>query len=132
MAWARQIESEMDRGIFVSRAEAERTTLKEALDRYERQVTRAKKGWKQETYRIRIWRRDPLAMRSLASIHGSDLARWRDEQLKEGFAASTIRNDLNLISHLFTIAAKEWGMNGLANPVAQIRKPALPAGRGAD
>ena len=128
-AWARQIESEMDRGIFVSRAEAERTTLKEALDRYERQVTRAKKGWKQETYRIRIWRRDPLAMRSLASIHGSDLARWRDEQLKEGFAASTIRNDLNLISHLFTIAAKEWGMNGLANPIAQIRKPALPPGR---
>lgn len=32
--WARQVESEMDRGVFVSREEAEGTTLKEALDRY--------------------------------------------------------------------------------------------------
>ena len=35
-AWARQIENEMDRGIFVSRAEAESTTLSAALERYER------------------------------------------------------------------------------------------------
>lgn len=32
--WARQIESEMDRGIFVSRVEAESTPLAEVLDRY--------------------------------------------------------------------------------------------------
>ena len=32
-AWARVLESEMDRGIFVSRVEAERTTLAEALKR---------------------------------------------------------------------------------------------------
>ena len=49
--------------------------------------------------------------------------------MKEGFAASTIRNDLNLLSHLFSIAAKEWGMVGLPNPVAEIRKPSLPPGR---
>ena len=33
VAWAREIESEMDRGTFVSRREAERTTLAELLDR---------------------------------------------------------------------------------------------------
>jgi len=32
--WARQVESEMDRGVFVSRAEAEGTTLHEALERF--------------------------------------------------------------------------------------------------
>ncbi|SBW07628.1 conserved hypothetical protein [uncultured delta proteobacterium] len=32
--WARDIEGEMDRGVFVSRTEAEGTTLAEALDRY--------------------------------------------------------------------------------------------------
>jgi hypothetical protein len=31
--WAREIESEMDRGVYVSRTEAESTTLAEALDR---------------------------------------------------------------------------------------------------
>lgn len=32
--WAADIEAEMHRGVFVSRAEAESTTLAEALDRY--------------------------------------------------------------------------------------------------
>jgi Arc/MetJ-type ribon-helix-helix transcriptional regulator len=33
-AWARQVESEIDRGIYVSRAEIERTTVGDLLDRY--------------------------------------------------------------------------------------------------
>ena len=33
-AWARQIEAEMDRGVFVSRKEAENTSLFEALGQY--------------------------------------------------------------------------------------------------
>jgi hypothetical protein len=35
IAWARQLESEMDRGVFVSRHEAERTTPGELFDRYQ-------------------------------------------------------------------------------------------------
>ena len=31
--WARAIEVEMDKGVFISRAEAESTTLKELLER---------------------------------------------------------------------------------------------------
>jgi uncharacterized membrane protein len=33
-AWARMIESEIDRGIFVSRVEAERTAFHQLIDRY--------------------------------------------------------------------------------------------------
>jgi len=32
--WAREIESEMDRGVFVSSSEADNTTLQEAISRY--------------------------------------------------------------------------------------------------
>ena len=39
-AWSRAIESEMDRGIFVSRIESEKTTLSEALERYSNIATR--------------------------------------------------------------------------------------------
>lgn len=43
--WARMIEGEMDRGIFVSRVEAEKTTLAEALKRYKKEITpRIKRG----------------------------------------------------------------------------------------
>lgn len=38
-AWARQVEGEMDRGGYVSQKEAENTTLSEALDRYEREIS---------------------------------------------------------------------------------------------
>ncbi len=50
--WARAIEVEMDKGIFVSRAEAESTTLKELLERYLDEVTPLKKGAASETNRL--------------------------------------------------------------------------------
>ncbi|MBI3496086.1 MAG: site-specific integrase [Proteobacteria bacterium] len=128
-AWARSVENEMDRGVFVSRIEAERTSLSDALQRYEKEITRKKKGWRQETYRIKQWRADPLAKRALASLRSADFAEWRDKKLEDGLAASTVRNHLNLISHLFTIAAGEWSLEGLVNPISTIRKPSLPKGR---
>ena len=128
-AWARQIEGDMDRGAFVSRKEAEKTTLSEALDRYETEIMPGKKGRRQEKQRIRAWKEDSLARRSLASIQGKDIAAYRDKRVDEGASPNTIRLELALISHLFTVAVKEWGMSGLVNPVQQIRKPKLPQGR---
>jgi len=127
-SWARHIENEMDRGIFVSRKEAENTTLSDALDRYEREVVPAKKGAKQESMRIRLWQRSSLAKRFLASIQGKDIAAYRDARLKDA-APNTVRHELALLSHVFTIAVKEWGMVGLVNPVQQIRAPKMPPGR---
>lgn len=127
--WAREVEKEMDHGTFVSRKEAEQTTLAEALDRYEREVTPRKKGAAQERLRIRAWKRDPLALRSLASIRAMDMAVWRDKRLAAGASPTTARNDLALISHLFTVAAKEWGMESLANPIQKIAVPAAARAR---
>ena len=126
--WARSIENEMDRGVFVSRKEAENTTLSDALDRYEREVIPGKKGAIQESMRIRIWKRTPLAKRSIASIQGKDIASYRDARLKE-VAPNTVRHELAVLSHVFTIAVKEWSMAGLVNPVRQIRIPKAPPGR---
>lgn len=126
-AWAAIIESEMGRGVFVSQKEAENTTLSKALDRYEREVTVKKKGH-QEKNLIKRWKAHPLAKRFLATIQGKDIAEYRDVRLNE-VSPNTVRLDLALLSHLFTIAVKEWGMSGLVNPVMQTRKPKLPQGR---
>lgn len=120
--WARDIESKMDKGVFVSMAEAESTTLYGALERYEREVSATKKGRDQEKYRIQSWQANALAMRSLASLRGADFAKYRDERLSFGAAAATVRLDLALISHVFTIAVKEWSIP-VQNPVANIRLP---------
>lgn len=87
--WARQIEGEMDQGVFIDRTESEATTLYEALERYEREVTPRKKGAVQERKRLSAWMRDPLANRSLASIRGSGLASWRDKRLGKPEAKTT-------------------------------------------
>ena len=126
--WAATVESEIGRGVFVSRKEAENTTLAEALDRYEREVSSEKKGKRREKSRIDRWRIHPVGKRPLAQIQGKDIAAYRDARLKE-VAPNTVRLELALLSHLFTIAVKEWGMAGLVNPVMQIRKPKLPRGR---
>ena len=71
---------------------------------------------------IDAWKRHPLANRYLATLRPSDFAAYRDERLKARKAASTVRLELAVISHLFTIAGKEWGMP-LPNPIMNIRKP---------
>jgi len=127
--WARSTESEMDHGVFVSRTEAESTTLKDALTRYLDEVTPTKKGAKQETDRIKAWMKHDLAHQYLANLRSTDFAKYRDQKLKKNASPSTIRNQLNIIGHLFNIARKEWGMESLTSPIENIRLPKVPAGR---
>ena len=127
-AWASIIESEIARGIFTSRAEAEGTTLAEALDRYAREVT-SKKNADREGRRVRGLQARALARRSMASIQGKDIAAFMQQRQAEGAGPNTVRLDLALLSHLFNIARKEWGMGSLSNPVDLVRKPKLPQGR---
>ena len=128
-AWARQIEGEMDRGVFVSRAEAENTTLADALDRYATEVSSVKKTANREIYTIRWWQTSALGPRSLASIRGKDIASVLAAKEAEGAAPHTIHLYLALLSHLFTMARRAWGMEGLSNPTEFVRKPKLPQGR---
>lgn len=120
--WARTVESELDRGIFIDRSEAESTTLAQALDRYKREVTHRKKGAARELNRIEAWRQTDLASRSLASLRSADFASYRDRRLTEGKATNTVRLELALVSHVFTIAQQEWNIPVL-NPIQSIRKP---------
>ena len=128
-AWAATIESEMARGVFVSRTEAEGTTLSEALARYRNEVIPKKKQEAREDRRAAALAQHPLACRPLASIHGKDIAAYMSTRACAGAGGNTIRLDLALLSHLFTIARKEWGMESLGNPVEMVRKPKLPQGR---
>jgi integrase len=104
--------------------EGQRTTLREALERYLREVTPAKKGARREQDRVGAWMRHPLAFRYLSQLRGSDFATYRDERRAEGRAENTIRIELAMISKLYKIAAKDWGMEGLRNPIANVTMPA--------
>ena len=129
MQWARAVERKMDAGDWVDDSEAQSTTLAEALGRYEREITPGKKGARQESMRIALWKRAPFAERPLAKIRGTDIAEWRDARLQGGVSGQTLRNDLSLLSHVYRIARTEWGMAGLNNPVNDVRKPSAGKAR---
>ena len=122
-AWARQVESEMDRGVFVSRAEADNTSLAEALDRYLREVSSRKRGSVQETSVAAALAAGSLGQRTIGSLRGKDLATYRDSMLAEGYSPATIKRRFVILSHLYKVATQEWGMGDLVNPVQHVSIP---------
>ena len=127
-AWASETEVRSRKGELPD-AEANRTTLAEALQRYLAEVTPTKRGAAQETVRIHQWLRDPIATQSLASIRSIEIAAWRDKATADGKAPATIRNHLTIISQIYRTAMHEWGLVGLQNPVLNVRMPRQRPGR---
>jgi len=111
------------------------------MKRYLTEVTPTKRP---ETQSREIKRAPPLVSffgkYSLAGITADQVAQFRDFRLSgqdrknlDGApmprAANTVRLELALLGHLFTVAIKEWGLGLTHNPVANVRKPAPGPGR---
>lgn len=90
-AWAKIIESGMARGVWLSRSEAESTTLYETLTRYENEIVPEKKGEVQEHSLVRILKGTQLAKSYIASIRSADVAKLRDEWLRIYASATVLR-----------------------------------------
>lgn len=128
--WASIQEAAVAQGTVHARSkETERTTLAEALTRYMTDILPAKKGSRQDGYRIQRWLRSDLAPRFLTAIQGKDVAAYRDARLKEGASPTTVHHELSMLSRVYTTALKEWSYVGLRNPVTDVRLPKLPQGR---
>lgn len=128
-AWARSVESAMERDIWRDTSEAENTTLDEALERYVREVSVRKRGHQQELSKIRQWQNRTIAQCSLARIRSLDISEAMREMEQEGKNSSTIRKHLAIISHLYTVAKSQWGMQHIDYPGRNLQKPPLPRGR---
>lgn len=95
------------------------------FDRYAREVSPGKRGGRWEIIRLEKFQRDPLAKKRLSDLTATDLATWRDMRLGE-ITGGSVRREMQLMSSVFTKAAKEWGLMR-ASPLANVRKP--PPGR---
>ncbi|MGE5648892.1 MAG: integrase [Bacillota bacterium] len=127
-AWAKDIESEMQRGVFVSRAEAEKTLVSQALNRYETEVLPSKRGEKADKSRLKTLR-DAFGSFRMASLTSTQIAQFRDQRLKIVSPQSVI-HEINLLNRVLKTASMDWGIalpGGL--PTAQVRKPTKPRGR---
>jgi integrase len=117
--WARHVESQLALGVLAPKQVMPR--LKTVVERYVEEVTPTKKGDSQERYRAAQWKKSKLVDMQLDKITGEEVAKYRDERLKE-VSANTVRLELAFLSVVFEQCRKEWGF-AVSNPVRQIRMP---------
>lgn len=102
-------------------------TLRDALIKYEREVSRKKRSHANEAKRLAYFRTTAMADKKMAEIKAADIAAWRDERLQT-VQGSTVNRDLNTLSHVFTIARREWGWI-TTSPTKDVERPKEPPHR---
>ena len=136
--WARDVENKMDRGVFQSTSEAEKTTVTDLVKRFVKEfaphhyrVRDGNEAWRFQCERLDEW----FGEYALAAIDQNLVARFRDERLagsadRQAVSESTARKELYMLSKLFGFAERECGITlPRGNPVERIRKPSEGAGR---
>ena len=125
--WARQIESDIDKGSYTNLVLADRTHFKELIERYILEVTLTTRSMKEDTYRLRALSRHPIAKLCMSELTPIKIAEYRDERLKLVSNGTVIR-ELSYFSSIINHARREWGIN-MVNPIPLVKKPASPQGR---
>ena len=88
-AWAERTRRDLLGGTDGPSSEAQRTTLAQALRRYQREgLDGSASNSKVEAYRIGTILRDPIAQLTLSRLRKSDVAAFRDALIERGWARS--------------------------------------------
>ena len=124
--WAKETELAMERGEFVTN-QAQKTTFDEVARMYLATVTPTKRSARSEGFRIALLRTRFGAF-YLPSIRSVDVAKFRDDRIKEVSAQSVI-HELNTLSVIIEHARIDLGVFSGENPVRLVRKPAREKAR---
>lgn len=148
--WVRLIEADLEKGTYKSTDIAERLTLRDAMERYCREVVPTLKSRTQDISKANII--GPyLGSYPLIALDGEILANYRDKRLnmnarsvrryKDGrvetiwldrkIAKGTVRHELVFISRVIEQGRREWGLHlPGGNPVRLVKLP--PIGKSRD
>jgi len=132
--WVQQTESAIREGRHFKTTEAKRRTVGEMIDRYIRDILPHKpKNIKNRTLHLKWWKTE-LGKYALADLSPALIAERRDK-LGSGItirgnkrSPSTVVRYMAALSHVFTIAVKEWGWLD-DTPMRKVTKPKEPRGR---
>ena len=133
--WARQVEAELDRGLFMPRRDAERTTFNDLAKRFAEEyapIHYRGAGWKHKLARLQA----RLGKYAIAAITTTVVTEYRDARLADPdprytdsasaprVSGATVKTELDLLSKCLDVASKEFGINlPNGNPCRLIRKP---------
>jgi len=96
-------------------------TCADAFRRYEIEVSRTKRGHRWEAGRLAAMAASSLGPITMVQLSSSHIAAWRDERLRS-VQGGTVTREMNLLSHVFSVARKEW--KWLArSPTTDVARP---------
>ena len=127
--WAKEIENKIEKGIFEDLTEANTKSLKDILAIYLKQVTKNKKGWYSETYKIKKLSRNKISDTKLAKLTPLKILNYRDELLKH-LNPSTVNKYLILINVTIKYARQILGIYLPTNPCEFIKRLREPEFKG--
>ncbi|MBU3636981.1 site-specific integrase [Polynucleobacter sp. es-MAR-4] len=125
--WARQIESDIDKGSYTNSVFADRTTFSEVIQRYIQEVVSKGRGYKEHSYRLKALAKRPIAQLRMTALTPLKVAEYRDERAKV-IAPATLIHELAYFSAIINHAKREWGIS-IINPIPMVKKPPMPQGR---
>ncbi len=96
-------------------------TFGELLDRYVKQVSRHKKGYRWESLRIEKMKRDEVADIPINELSRKHFADWRDRSL-ESISADSVIREWSILNHCLNVAVNEWELLDV-NPMLGVKKP---------
>lgn len=140
--WAQQTEADMKAGRHIERAEAKKHTLTELIERYCETVLPQKKSAATQKQQLEWWK-DQYGEHLLSDITPALITEGRDRLEKKksdkeskgrrlkagkGLSAASVNRYLAALSHVFTVASKEWQWVE-NNPVLKVSRKKEPRGR---
>src|SRR5579862_6946786 len=132
--WAQQTESAIREGRHFKTSASKRHTLTEAIDRYIESVLPSKPKSEYTQQGQLKWWKETIGSYTLADVTPALIAQYRDKLLqekpknREARTLATVNRYLAALSHVFTIAVKEWGWVE-ENPLRKVTKMKEPRGR---
>ncbi|NYE61997.1 integrase [Duganella sp. 1224] len=107
---------------------AAKLTLEALLDRYLAEITPTKRGARAEISKIGKLKRYPIARLPINLVRREAVLQFMETAKSERWSDSSLRKYLMLISSLFQVATKRWGMS-LDNPIRSVEVPTNGKGR---
>lgn len=125
--WANSFEAKILAGNITPDAERPTETVADLFDRYARTVSPTKRGKRWEQIRLHRLSAMPIGTIRVDEIARKDVIKWRDQRLQE-VSASSVNREMNLLSHVFNTAIREWDFK-IGNPCATVGRPKMPLAR---
>lgn len=103
-------------------------TLGQAFERYKEEVSVHKAGNRWECLRLNligraIINKQLLSSMQLAEVTPDILGKWRDHRMQvDKVSGSTVNREFKLLSHVFTVARREWRWVE-ESPTTDVRRP---------